>query len=833
MPDVFISYARRDGEEFVGRLSSALADAGLDVWVDLEDIPAASDWERDLKEGVLGSESLCFVISPGSVGSIHCLNELGEAESRNKRLLPVMHRPVGDDEVPPALRRLNWIPQRGAFEDNFEANLATLVEAIRTDQEALRAHTRWEQRAAEWEQRDRDGSLLARGTEMRQAEDWLAAQTGREPQPTTLQVEYVNASRRAASRRQRLIVGASLAALAISIVLGIVALLQRNEARDQRDLARSNELASAATSAMASDPELGLILALEAVDTDPTLRATEILAQAVGISSIRQRFALPSAGPVHAVEFSPDGGEIAAAGAGGEVLLSAVGDSEAPLTFKTGDEVVNAVAFSSDGATVATAGTEGKVRVFSTQSGEPEMSFNARVGSLKALAFSPDAEIVAAAGIDGRALLVDLKAAQVTPLSGHEGDVNSIEFDSSGDRVVTASDDRTARVWDVTTGRELAVLGAQGSQANLPHPKADAEFSPSGDLVATANEDGTATYWEAKTAEPSTVPLAAGDPGFVTEVGFDAKRGLVLTAGVDRIDSWSFAGGQHLGTYRGHVGRVLDVATDRSGDQLLSAGDDGSARLWDVGPTRLEFSAPEEVEGIDIAPDGAGVAVAHGGLSFVNLQSGAAEQLNGPAAGAATSVAYSPDASEVAIPAPGGGVAVVSAENGSWAGAPIGSEVGPAIDAEWSDDGSTLAMRTLDGVSLWSPSGDGPLGEVEGIISEFALSPEGDLVAVFDEAGARSSDVRILDPANGEQIRRLKGHDAAVPAIDFSADGERIATGSDDSTARIWDADTGDLSTPWRTAGLRSATSCSATTAGSSCPPAAGWRSGTRRRAAN
>src|SRR3954447_4185841 len=96
MPDVFISYARRDSAEFVRRLSDALAGDGIDVWVDLEDIPAASDWQQDLHDGVLQSDCFCFVVSPTSAGSRYCLDELADAEARNKRVIPLIHEPVAE-----------------------------------------------------------------------------------------------------------------------------------------------------------------------------------------------------------------------------------------------------------------------------------------------------------------------------------------------------------------------------------------------------------------------------------------------------------------------------------------------------------------------------------------------------------------------------------------------------------------------------------------------------------------------------------------------------------------------------------------------------------------
>ena len=157
MPDVFLSYARRDSADFVRQLTNALEAEGIDVWVDLDDIPAASDWQEDLRDGVLQSDCFCFVVSPTSAASRYCLDELSDAEGRNERVIPLIHEPVPEAELPRLVQRLNWVPPRGTFSDDFDANLKTLAEAIRTDLEATRAHTRWEAAAAAWDAKDRDG----------------------------------------------------------------------------------------------------------------------------------------------------------------------------------------------------------------------------------------------------------------------------------------------------------------------------------------------------------------------------------------------------------------------------------------------------------------------------------------------------------------------------------------------------------------------------------------------------------------------------------------------------------------------------------------------------
>ena len=157
----------------------------------------------------------------------------------------------------------------------------------------MREHTRWGLRAEEWERRGEDRSLLARGSDLDQAEAFLGGGGGKEPQPTELQGRYVLASRRAATRRQRQLVTGVSMALVVSLVLGVLALLQRNTAVEQRHEAESQrheaetERAAATSRALAAnaflnlptDPELSLLLGLEAAKASPTARGRERAAQ--------------------------------------------------------------------------------------------------------------------------------------------------------------------------------------------------------------------------------------------------------------------------------------------------------------------------------------------------------------------------------------------------------------------------------------------------------------------------------------------------------------------------------------------------------------------------
>src|SRR3954454_4799501 len=250
MADVFISYSRRDGP-FVHELHDFLTGAGRDVWVDWEDIPPASQWERDIGESIDGAESFVFVVSGSSLASQYCTMELERAQADGKRVVTIACEPVDPASAPQALRQLNWIWCRET--DDRAAALAKLSAALDTDLEWAREHTRPLVRSVEWDER-RDPSLLLRGRELEEAAQALAQNAGKEPATTELMQTYVLESRGATSRRQRIVLGSVMLALVVSVALGVLALLQRNEANDRARVSRSQALAAQASEALATAP---------------------------------------------------------------------------------------------------------------------------------------------------------------------------------------------------------------------------------------------------------------------------------------------------------------------------------------------------------------------------------------------------------------------------------------------------------------------------------------------------------------------------------------------------------------------------------------------------
>src|SRR5437867_525459 len=232
MADIFISYSRKD-KDFVRRLDEALKSRGREAWVDWEDIRPTEEWMQAIYGAIEGAHTFVFVLTPDSVASIVCGREIAHAAAHNKRIVPIVARNVNADTAAEALAKLNWIFFRES--DDFEEATDKLISAFDTDLNWVHAHTRLLTRAIEWEAKGKNNSFVLRGDDLRAAEQWLGqASNKKEPKPTALQTEYIIASRKAATRRQQITLGALTFGFVVAIVLAIAAFFARQEAVNQK-----------------------------------------------------------------------------------------------------------------------------------------------------------------------------------------------------------------------------------------------------------------------------------------------------------------------------------------------------------------------------------------------------------------------------------------------------------------------------------------------------------------------------------------------------------------------------------------------------------------------
>jgi hypothetical protein len=149
---VFISYSRKD-KEFVQKLIEALIAAKREVWLDETNIEPTAEWLKKIFSNIEASDNFLFVISPDSVISTYARKELDHAVLNNKRIVPVLFRPVPDKDVPEAVAKFQRIDFMAT--DGFGKNCRQLITALDSDLDWKEDHTRLLIRAKEWEREAR------------------------------------------------------------------------------------------------------------------------------------------------------------------------------------------------------------------------------------------------------------------------------------------------------------------------------------------------------------------------------------------------------------------------------------------------------------------------------------------------------------------------------------------------------------------------------------------------------------------------------------------------------------------------------------------------------
>lgn len=247
MSDIFISYSRRDGD-FMATIHKRLADEGHDVWVDWEDIPPTADWWEEIQSAIEEAHVFAFIISPNSVRSEICRDEIQYAIDNNKRFIPLLYQEIEDVDaasVHPAIRSHNWIDftDEAEHEDAFKK----LISSFSTDPDYLRQHTRLLVRAKEWQTSQRQTSYLLKGAELRECQEWLAKSQTLEPRATELQYDYILTSQTTRTREQlRLATGVVIAVVTVAI-LGVFLLFQRQQIADSNILGTDTALEQQST----------------------------------------------------------------------------------------------------------------------------------------------------------------------------------------------------------------------------------------------------------------------------------------------------------------------------------------------------------------------------------------------------------------------------------------------------------------------------------------------------------------------------------------------------------------------------------------------------------
>jgi WD40 repeat protein len=587
MTDVFISYSRQDSE-FVQRMAASLEARGKASWLDTAAIADAEVFSQAIRTAIEGADAFLFVITPASVASDYCDQEVNYARGLEKRIVPVLRTAIPDGDAPEEISRRHWIPF--TEEDDFDASLERVLRALDTDLALRREHTRWLTKSLEWGAKGRDRSLLLRGSELRAAEDWLARSSqASDPAPTPQQVDYVLASRKANARRSRRVLGTSVAVAIVALGLGALALVSRSQAVSNASAARSQVLAAESQLELTSDPEVSIILAQKALRMASTPEAIGALRQALDAS--RVRVALPAessrqcgfgSGP--ATDFSPNGSRVAESLCTGEVVVADATSGRVIYRRHLAAQA-SAVAYDPDGSVLAV-GTEMGIDLLDPSTGRIRSVLSGH-GEPNALDFNAGDTLLAATTGFGTTLWNLATGTAVWSLAEPDND-HTAAFTSDGRSLVVGTAKGYSEVVDIASGQVVrAVVPPVGQFASTGTPDPVAiegttlvvgtdgtglnDVSGEVDLWDTQNWDLINTVASVTGSQISSVAISSN--GNYIAVGLGDGTGGV----------WSQSGNNQLFSLEGEGAQVNTLSFSPDGNRLVDADDQGYARIYQSG----------------------------------------------------------------------------------------------------------------------------------------------------------------------------------------------------------------------------------------------------------
>ncbi len=403
------------------------------------------------------------------------------------------------------------------------------------------------------------------------------------------------------------------------------------------------------------------------------------------------------------------------------------------------------------------------------------------------VALSADGHIAVSASADKTLKVWDLASGrELLTLTGHTSVVNAVAVTGDGKRAVSASLDKTLKVWDLANGRELRTLTGHASYVTAVAVTAD------GQRAVSASGDETLKVWDLDSGRE--LLTLAGHSNLVWAVAVTPDGDRAVSASADRtLKVWDLASGRELRTLTGHTSDVNAIAVTLDGRRAVSASDDDTLKVWNLDSGRELRTLTGHLSWVK------GAAVTRDGERAISASWDQTLRVWDLASGRELRVltGHTDPVLAVAVAVTGDGERAVSASQDHtlkvWdlAGGrkprnPIGHTSFVSAVAVTSDGRRAVSVSMDRTLKVWDLASGRKLRTLTHDSVSFcgvAVTPDG------QRAVLASSDqtLKVWDLASGRKLRTLNGHTSWVWAVTVTPDGQRAVSASNDGTLKVWD----------------------------------------------
>lgn len=319
-------------------------------------------------------------------------------------------------------------------------------------------------------------------------------------------------------------------------------------------------------------------------------------------------------GPVRSVSFSQDDNSLASSGDDGTTRLWSLEDRELDSWQGDSREVLDGV-FSPDGTLVASSGKSGIIKLRNREENRL-VEFPQQNDAISSLDFDPESNMLASASQDGMVKIWDLEGnflqSTVTGISS----LSTVVFSPNGKMFATSGEDDIIKLWNLQGEAVAELSGHQNSIYDL-------SFSPDGNFIASAGEDGFVNVWELPDLleNPILSPLKPQETfsdhiGEVYAVAFSPDNQWLVSGGQDgTVRRWNIADNSTKSPFQMYSASVTSVAYSPDGQTIIASSDRGSVQLWNKnsGETLATWTAHRaKINRLSVNPAGNILATAGG-----------------------------------------------------------------------------------------------------------------------------------------------------------------------------------------------------------------------------